>query len=174
MTPPIGLFIASESVIDLLLEGAGIALFYIVIAFLLSRYTKEIYARILLAAVLTLVALAYSFLALDHAVLDPVGDAAESYVLLVIELIGVAVFVTMAWVGVRGSRWWLAAGWGLHPVVWDAVLHLVGPGAAPTSITIPCLSMDLLVAGYIALWGHPAFKRALRARAPALRAGAHS
>ncbi len=172
MTLPLGLFIASESAIDLLLEGAAFALVYIVIAFLLARYTKEVYARILLASVLTGVVLAYSFLALDRAVLDPVGDAAQSYALLAVELVGVAIFVTMAWVGVRGSRWFLAAGWGLHPLVWDAVLHLAGPGAAPTSITIHCLSLDLLVAGYIALWGHPAFKRALRASAPALRAGA--
>jgi len=58
----------------------------------------------------------------------------------------------IALLGLRGSPWWLAAGWALHPL-WDVVLHYVSPGHsfAPITYTIPCLSFDLLVAAYIAI-----------------------
>ena len=55
--------------------------------------------------------------------------------------------------GVRGSAWWLAVGWALHPV-WDVALHLVGGGRVftPQAYPVACLSWDTIVAGAIA-WG---------------------
>lgn len=80
-----------------------------------------------------------------------------------VELLGTVAFSAMAWAGVGGSRWWLAAAWALHPLVWD-VLDWFGPGAsfAPPAVSIPCITFDLLVAGYVALSGVPALRRAFR------------
>ena len=57
-----------------------------------------------------------------------------------------------ALLGLRGSPYWLAGGWAIHPI-WDVVLHFVGAGHtfAPETWTIPCASFDLLVAAYIAI-----------------------
>jgi hypothetical protein len=65
-------------------------------------------------------------------------------------LVGGIVFGTMALLGLRGSPWWLAAGWALHPL-WDAGLHYFGPGSsfAPEPYAIACISFDWLVAAYI-------------------------
>ena len=54
--------------------------------------------------------------------------------------------------GVRGSTWWLVAGWALYPV-WKVALHFFGPGHAfaPETYTITCLSFDLVVAAYVAV-----------------------
>lgn len=70
---------------------------------------------------------------------------------LAIELLGVAVYGSVGWLGLRRSAWWLVAGWTLHPV-WDVVLHLVGPGAAfaPVPYAVSCITFDLLVALYVA------------------------
>ena len=69
-----------------------------------------------------------------------------------VELAQAIVFGAIALLGLRGSPWWLAAGWALHPL-WDVVLHYIGPGYsfAPITYTIPCHSFDLLVAAYIAI-----------------------
>ena len=66
-------------------------------------------------------------------------------------LVCVAVFGTLAVLGIRGSRWWLVAGWALHPL-WDVVLHYFLPGRAfaPLGYVFACLSFDLLVAAYVA------------------------
>lgn len=58
----------------------------------------------------------------------------------------------MALLSLRGSPYWLAAGWALHPV-WGVMLHYFGPGRpfAPWTYAIACVSFDLLVAAYIAL-----------------------
>jgi hypothetical protein len=42
-------------------------------------------------------------------------------------LIGVAIDGGMALRGLRGSAWWIAAGWARHPI-WDVALHFFGPG----------------------------------------------
>jgi hypothetical protein len=68
-----------------------------------------------------------------------------------VEAAGVAGFGLAGWFGIRGSAWWLVAGWGVHPV-WDIGLHYVGPGQyAPAWYTVPCVSFDLLVAAYVAV-----------------------
>jgi len=58
----------------------------------------------------------------------------------------------MALLGLRGSPYWLAAGWALHPL-WDVGLHYIGPGHsfAPMTYAIACISFDLVVAAYIAI-----------------------
>jgi hypothetical protein len=115
----------------------------IVIAFLLSRFTRDIVGRSLLVIFLFVAAGAYFGFTLL---------AAPGPIWLLAELVQVIVFGTMALLGLRGSPWWLVAGWALHPL-WDVVLHYLGPGHSFASITytIPCLSFDLLVAAYIAI-----------------------
>lgn len=69
---------------------------------------------------------------------------------LLVEALGVAAYGGLAWLGLRRSSLWLAAGWALHPA-WDIGLHLVGAGAAvaPEWYATACISFDLLIAGYI-------------------------
>ena len=58
----------------------------------------------------------------------------------------------MALLGLRDSRYWIAAGWALHPL-WDIGLHDIGPGQsfAPFTYAIACVSCDLAVAANIAI-----------------------
>ena len=130
-------------VLRLLIEGAigGAQLF--VVAFLLSRFVRDIAGRALLAAVLIIAAVIYVYFAARE------GAGA---VWLAGELVGIAIYGSMGLRGIRGSAWWLAAGWALHPV-WDILLHYIGPGHsfAPETYTIPCITFDLGVAAYIAV-----------------------
>ena len=130
-------------IVGMLVEGVILAVPLIVIAFLLSRFTRDIVGRSLLVIFLFVAVGAYFGYALLTAP-GPIWPLAE--------LVQVIVFGTMALLGLRGSPWWLVAGWALHPL-WDVVLHYLGPGHsfAPTTYTIPCLSFDLLVAAYIAI-----------------------
>lgn len=77
---------------------------------------------------------------------------------LLLELGGVLLYGTVAWLGVRFNPWWLVAGWLLHPL-WDMVLHGHGQGAAlaPPGYAVACLSFDMLVACVLAvrLWRRP-------------------
>jgi uncharacterized protein DUF6010 len=77
--------------------------------------------------------------------------AGESFLWLLIELTGVALYGAMGLRGLRGSPWWLAAAWALHPL-WDILLHYFGPGISfvPVSYTVACIGFDLVVAGHIA------------------------
>jgi hypothetical protein len=129
--------------VGMLVEGAILTVPLIVIAFLLSRFTRDIVGRSLLVIFLFVAAGAYFGFTLL---------AAPGPIWLLAELVQVIVFGTMALLGLRGSPWWLVAGWALHPL-WDVVLHYLGPGHSFASITytIPCLSFDLLVAAYIAI-----------------------
>ena len=114
-----------------------------VIAFLLSRFTREIYGRTLLAIILFAAAGAY----FGFAVLAAAGG-----LWTLLELVGVIVFGTMALLGLRDSPWWLVAGWALHPL-WDVVLHYWGPGSSFASepYAIACVTFDWMVAAYIAI-----------------------
>jgi hypothetical protein len=70
---------------------------------------------------------------------------------LVIEFVGVAVFGAVAWLGLRRSVLWLAAGWAAH-VGWDLLLHpLTASGYAPAWYVRACIGFDLVVAAWIAL-----------------------
>jgi hypothetical protein len=133
----------AQMFVGLLVEGAILAVPLIFIAFLLSRFIRDIIGRSLLVIFLFAAAGAYFGFALL---------AAPGPIWVLAELVQVIIFGAIALLGLRGSPWWLAAGWALHPL-WDVVLHYVGPGHsfAPITYTIPCLSFDLLVAAYTAI-----------------------
>jgi hypothetical protein len=124
-----------------LIEGAIGGAVLSLIAFLLSRFTKDITGRTLLATVLFAAAGAY----FGFAVTAPV-----SRIWLLIELLQCIAFGTMGLIGWRGSARWLALGWALHPV-WDFGVHYVGPGrdVGPWTYAVACLSCDWVVAAYI-------------------------
>ena len=126
-----------------LLGGAINALALVILAYLLSRYVGEIYGRALLAIVLVIAGGAYVGFAVA-------GNASGLWFLA--ELVQAVALGAFALLGLRGSPYWLAAGWAIHPL-WDVVLHYIGAGHAfaPEAWAISCVSFDLLVAAYIAL-----------------------
>jgi hypothetical protein len=71
---------------------------------------------------------------------------------ILIELAGVAIFAVFAWLGLRKTGWFLAAGWALHPL-WDAGLHDYSTQFVPHWYIGGCIGFDLLVAIYIAFRG---------------------
>jgi Family of unknown function (DUF6010) len=133
----------SQLFVRVLIEGAIAAAILIVIAFLLSRFTGEIIGRAFLVILLFAAAGAYFGFAIG-------AGAGPGWTL--VELMQVVIYGTMALLGFRGSPWWLAAGWALHPI-WDVGLHYVGPGHsfAPWTYAVACISFDLVVAAYIAI-----------------------
>jgi hypothetical protein len=134
-------------IVGFLVNGAIQALVPVVIAFLLSRFVGDFVGRSVLAIFLIMAAGSYQGFAIMASNLLGAGP-----IWAPVELVGGVVFGTMALLGLRGSPWWLAAGWALHPI-WDVALHYFGPGGsfAPESYAIACVSYDLLVAGYIAV-----------------------
>ena len=135
---PLDPLITSELVVGVLIDGALLALILIGLTHLLRRYAREI-----LFAVLLMAALAYVLFAVrEQAGAGWIG----------IELLGVLIYGSMGWKGVRGPVWWLAAAWALHPL-WDIGLHYLGPGAGfvhPLRYPIPCVTFDWVVAAYLA------------------------
>ena len=67
---------------------------------------------------------------------------------LLTELVGVAIYAVFAWLGLKKSGWFLAAGWALHPL-WDAGLHNYSTPFVPHWYIGGCIGFDLLVAAYI-------------------------
>ena len=132
-----------------LINGAiSAAVAVVVPAFLLSRFTRDIFGRSVLVIWLFLAAGAYfGFATLGR---DVVGTHP---IWTLVELAQVIVFGAIALLGLRGSPYWIAAGWALHPV-WDIVVHYIGPGQSftPWTYAIACLSFDWLVAIYIAIF----------------------
>ena len=143
--------------LTMLLAGAVLGTVFVLMALALRRYTRQI-----LFAVLVVAAVVYAGFALYHGAGVP---------WLLVELVGVAVYGSVGYRGLRGSMLWLAAGWTLHPL-WDVLLHLFGPGAsfAPASYAVVCVSFDLVVAGVVAyvarrsrlIAGEPSGARVLR------------
>jgi uncharacterized membrane protein (UPF0136 family) len=121
-----------------LVSGAVNGAIFVLAAYAASRYTRQI-----LAAGLVLAAAFYVYFA---------ARSQMSAGWLATELLGVGVFGAMAIRGLRGSAWWIAAGWALHPL-WDVPLHLFGPGHAfaPASYATACLTWDWVVAAVVAL-----------------------
>jgi hypothetical protein len=105
---------------------------------LLARRLGQRAEARLLAAGLAVAALIYVGLAL-----------ASAGRWLAIETAGVAIFGTLAWLGVRASSWWLALGWLGH-VAWDVGLHLDRPQpVTPEWYPLLCVGLDLIVAGFL-------------------------
>ena len=130
-------------VVQSLIGGVVNAAALVLVAFLLSRFAGELTGRALLAIVLVVAGRAY----LGFAV---AGGASGAWVgAEFLQSIALGVFALL---GLRGSGWWLAAGWALHPL-WDVPLHYLGAGHAfaPAPWAIACLSFDLLVAAYLAV-----------------------
>jgi len=77
-----------------------------------------------------------------------VGGAGQRWTL--IELAGLVPFTAFAWLGLRSSLGWLAAGWVAH-AAWDTGLHLVAgtPEFVPGWYPVVCIGFDLLMAGFI-------------------------
>jgi uncharacterized protein DUF6010 len=132
----------SELIRAVLIEGAIGGAVLSLMAFLLSRFVKDIVGRTLLATVLFAAAGAY----FGFAVTAPV-----SRLWLLIELLQCIAFGTFGLLGWKGPAKWLALGWALHPI-WDFGVHYVGPGDfAPWPYAIACLSFDWVVAAYIVI-----------------------
>jgi hypothetical protein len=130
--------LTSALILRVLLEGAAAGLVWVAIAHVVRPYSRQILFGLLLVA-----AGIYVVFALR-------ARAGAAWVMT--ELIGVALYGAIGGKGLRGSLWWLAAAWALHPV-WDLGLHYFGPGrwvAPPLRYPIPCLGFDLIVAAYLA------------------------
>ena len=135
-----------ELIVPVLINGAVFATVAVIVpAFLLSRFTRDILGRSVLVIFLFIAAGAYfGFATSGREVLG------TNQIWMLVELAQVVVFGTMALLGLRGSPYWIAAGWALHPF-WDVVVHYVGPGHpfTPWTYAIACVSFDWLVAIYI-------------------------
>ena len=133
-------------IVPVLINGAiNAAIAVIAPAFLLSRFTRDIIGRSVLVIFLFVAAGAYfGFATLGRDVVD------TSPIWMLVELAQVIVFGTLGLLGLRGSPYWIAAGWALHPF-WDYVLHYIGPGHSftPWTYAIACISFDWLIAIYI-------------------------
>lgn len=136
----------AEIIRAVLIEGAIGGMVLSLLAFLLSRFVRDIVGRTLLATVLFAAAGAYFGFAYNPG---------TPRIWILIELLQVVAFGTLGLYGWRGSPYWLALGYALHPV-WDFGLHYLGPGNsfAPQTYTILCISFDWVVAAYILIAYH--------------------
>jgi hypothetical protein len=93
----------------------------------------------LLAVGLAVTALIYVVVALPQTGLHWVG----------VEIVGVAIYGSLAWLGAKVSPWWLVLGWAGH-VAWDMSLHLdTAHATVPVWYPFGCAGFDLIVAGYL-------------------------
>jgi len=124
-----------------LVEGAIGGFVLSTIAFLLSRFVRDIAGRTVLATVLFAAAGAYFGFAFNET---------TPRVWVLIELLQGVAFGVLGLYGWRGSPYWLALGYALHPL-WDFGVHHLGPGRAfaPLAYVIACISFDWVVALYI-------------------------
>jgi hypothetical protein len=135
-----------ELIVPVLINGAIFALVAVIIpAFLLSRFARDIIGRSVLVIFLVIAAGAYfGFATVGR---DLVGS---DQVWILVELAQAVVFGAIGLLGLRGSPYWIAVGWALHPF-WDVVVHYVGPGHTftPWTYAIACVSFDWIIAIYI-------------------------
>ncbi len=138
----------TELIVPVLINGAIFAAVAVIVpAFLLSRFTRDIIGRSVLVIFLFIAAGAYfGFATMGREVVD------TQPIWTLVELAQAIVFGTLALLGLRGSPYWIAAGWALHPF-WDVVVHYIGPGQSftPWTYAIACVSFDWLVAIYIVI-----------------------
>jgi len=97
---------------------------------------RQIYAYGLIAAAFVYVALS--------------GRSDNPTVWLGFEMTGVAIFGSLAMLSVIGSRWWLVAGFALHPA-WVIVFHYIGAGSAfvPKEFSLANTGFDLTLAAFL-------------------------
>ena len=68
---------------------------------------------------------------------------------LPIEIGGVAIYGTLAFLSKKYSHYFLAIGWAAH-VLWDVLLHSNGdPDFVPSWYPGACIGFDLVIAGYL-------------------------
>lgn len=115
--------------------GLFLATGFILVVRRSRSYTKE---KLPLAIGLVIAALIYVGFAFNN----------DSLRWILIELAGVPIYAVFAWLGLKKSGWFLAAGWALHPL-WDAGLHDYATQFVPHWYIGGCIGFDLLVAGYI-------------------------
>lgn len=115
--------------------GTFLATGFILLVKRSRSYTKE---KLPLAIGLVIAALIYVGFAFNN----------DSLRWILIELAGVPIYAVFAWLGLKKSGWFLAAGWALHPL-WDAGLHDYATQFVPHWYIGGCIGFDLLVAGYI-------------------------
>ena len=129
-----------------LIEGAIGGATTSLIAFLLSKFWKDIAGRTVLATVLFAAAGAYLGFAFAFA-----RTLLHGWVF--VEVLHCIAFGTLGLWGWRGNAKWLALGWALHPF-WDFPLHYLGPGRSftPWTYAVVCLSFDWVVAAYILIY----------------------
>lgn len=86
-----------------------------------------------------------------------------SAIWILIEGLGVLLYGVFFLLGSKKGVVWIGVGWLLHPL-WDAALHLYGPGSevAPRWYAVACLSFDVVVAGYLFWLATTGRKRATR------------
>jgi hypothetical protein len=113
---------SSSMIVYFLVGGTINAIVIALIAFLLSRFVGDIYGRSWLVIFL--------FIAVGVYVGFVVG-AGASVPWFYAEVVHAVVLGAMGLLGLRGSPYWIAAGWALHPI-WDFVPHYLGPGHAFT------------------------------------------
>jgi hypothetical protein len=125
------------------IEGAIGGVVLSVIALLLSRFLNDIVGRTLLATVLFAAAGAYFGFAFNET---------TPRIWVLIELLQVVAFGTLGLYGWRGSPYWIALGYALHPL-WDFGVHHLGTGRsfAPLPYVISCISFDWVIALYIVI-----------------------
>ncbi|HKX00808.1 MAG TPA: hypothetical protein VJN43_23905 [Bryobacteraceae bacterium] len=87
------------------------------------------------------------------------ASSAPSYWLWV-EILGTAIFVALAVLGVKRSPWFLAIGMALHGLTWDS-WHYRNSTYIPDWYVIACLAVDLAFAAYMVA-RVPAYQRASR------------
>jgi hypothetical protein len=134
-----------------LIEGVVGGAMLALLAFLLSKFTKDIVGRTALATGLFAAAGAY----FGFAIVAPVPR-----IWVLIELLQVVAFSAMGLAGWKGSAKWLALGWALHPL-WDFGVHHLGPGRsfAPVTYVFACITFDWVVAAYILIYYRGASRR---------------
>src|ERR1044071_7216414 len=134
----------AELIPAVLIEGAIGGAVLSLIAFLLSKFVKDIMGRTLLATALFAAAGAYFGFAVV---------ARPRAIWGLLELLQVVAFGTLGLLGWKGSAKWLALGWLLHPV-WDFGVHHLGTGRsyAPLTYVFACITFDWIVAAYIFIY----------------------
>ena len=101
----------TELILPVLINGAIFATVAVIVpAFLLSRFTRDIIGCSVLVIFLVVAAGAYFGFATTGREL--VGT---EQIWILVELIQAVVFGAIGLLGLRGSPYWIAGGWALHP-----------------------------------------------------------